>query len=72
MHKLFTITLFTIIITYPVYGYMISIKEKVNEILYKTTIIKNVKYIQMDASYLHVEINELKLFHMDLFQVHIL
>ena len=58
MLKIFVITIFIIIVTHPVYGYTITIKEKLIGILQKTTIIKNVKYFEIDAGYVHVEIKE--------------
>ena len=58
MLKSFVITLFVILVTQPVYGYTITIKEKLIGILQKTTIIKNVEYIEIDAGYVHVEIKE--------------
>jgi len=58
MLKLIVITLFLIIATQPLYGYTITIKEKLIGILQKTTIIKNVEYFEIDAGYVHVEIKE--------------
>ena len=58
MLKVFVIAIFIIIVTHPVYGYTITIKEKLIGILQKTTIIKNVEYFEIDAGYVHVEINE--------------
>ena len=58
MLKVFVITIFIIIVTHPVYGYTITIKEKLIGILQKTTIIKNVEYFEIDAGYVHVEIKE--------------
>ena len=54
----FVIALFIIFLTDPVYGYTITIKEKLIGILQKTTIIKNVEYFEIDAGYVHVEIKE--------------
>ena len=54
----FVIALFIIFVTDPVYGYTITIKEKLIGILQKTTIIKNVEYFEIDAGYVHVEIKE--------------
>ena len=58
MIKSLVIALFIILVTDPVYGYTITIKEKLIGILQKTTIIKNVEYIEIDAGYVHVEIKE--------------
>ena len=58
MLKIFVIAIFIIIITHPVYGYTITIKEKLIGILQKKTIIKNVEYFEIDAGYVHVEIKE--------------
>ena len=58
MLKVFVIAIFIIIITHPVYGYTITIKEKLIGILQKKTIIKNVEYFEIDAGYVHVEIKE--------------
>ena len=58
MLKVFVIAIFIIIVTHPVYGYTITIKEKLIGILQKKTIIKNVEYFEIDAGYVHVEINE--------------
>ena len=58
MLKVFVIAIFIIIVTHPVYGYTITIKEKLIGILQKTTIIKNVEYFEIDAGYVHVEIKE--------------
>ena len=54
----FVIAIFIIIVTHPVYGYTITIKEKLIGILQKKTIIKNVEYFEIDAGYVHVEIKE--------------
>ena len=58
MLKVFVIAIFIIIVTHPVYGYTITIKEKLIGILQKKTIIKNVEYFEIDAGYVHVEIKE--------------
>ena len=58
MLKVFVIAISIIIVTHPVYGYTITIKEKLIGILQKTTIIKNVEYFEIDAGYVHVEIKE--------------
>ena len=58
MLKVFVIAIFIIIVTHPAYGYTITIKEKLVGILQKTTIIKNVENFEIDAGYVHVEINE--------------
>ena len=58
MLKVFIIAIFIIIVTHPVYGYTITIKEKLIGILQKKTIIKNVEYFEIDAGYVHVEIKE--------------
>ena len=58
MLKVFVIAIFIIIVTHPVYGYTITIKEKLIGILQKTTIIKNVENFKIDAGYVHVEIKE--------------
>ena len=58
MLKVFIIAIFIIIVTHPVYGYTITIKEKLIGILQKTTIIKNVENFKIDAGYVHVEIKE--------------
>ena len=44
MPKVFVIVIFMIIVTHPVYGYTITIKEKFIGILQKTTVISNVKF----------------------------
>ena len=58
MLKIFVIAIFIIIVTHPVYGYTITLKEKLIGILQKTTIIKNVEYFEIDAGYMHVKIKE--------------
>ena len=46
MLKVFVMAIFIIIVTHPVYGYTITIKEKLIGILQKKTIIKNVEYLK--------------------------
>ena len=58
MLKVFIIAIFIIIVTHPLYGYTITVKEKLIGILQKTTIIKNVEYFEIDAGYVHIEIKE--------------
>ena len=58
MLKSFVIALFIILVTDPVYGYTITIKDKLIGILQKTVIIKNVEYFEIDVGYVHVEIKE--------------
>ena len=58
MLKVFVIVIFIIIGTHPVYGYTITIKEKFIGILQKTTMINNVKFVEIDEGYMHVEIKE--------------
>ncbi len=58
MLKVFVSAIFIIIVTHPVYGYTITIKEKLIGILQKTTVIKNVEFIEIDAGYMHVELKE--------------
>ena len=58
MLKVFVIAIFIIIVTDSVYGYTITIKEKLIGIVQKKTIIKNVEYFEIDAGYVHVEIKE--------------
>ena len=58
MLKSFVIALFVILVTQPAYGYTITIKEKLIGILQKTTVIRNVEFIETDAGYVHVEIKE--------------
>jgi len=58
MLKVFVIVIFIIIGTHPVYGYTITIKEKFIGILQKTTEISNVKFIEIDEGYMHVELKE--------------
>ena len=58
MLKVFVIVIFIIISTHPVYGYTITIKEKFIGILQKTTVISNVKFIEIDEGYMHVELKE--------------
>ena len=58
MLKSFVIALFIILVTDSVYGYTITIKDKLIGILQKTTIIKNVEYFEIDAGYVHVKIKE--------------
>ena len=58
MLKSFVIALFVILVTQPAYGYTITIKEKLIGILQKTTVIRNVEFIEIDAGYVHVEIKE--------------
>ena len=58
MLKIFVIAIFIIIVTHPVYGYTITIKEKLIGILQKTTVIRNIENFEIDAGYVHVEIKE--------------
>ena len=58
MLKSSVIALCVILVANPLYGYTITIKEKLIGILQKTTIIKNVEYFEIDAGYVHVEIKE--------------
>ena len=58
MLKSSVIALCVILVANPLYGYTITIKEKLIGILQKTTVIRNVKYIDIDAGYVHVEIKE--------------
>ena len=58
MLKVFVSAIFIIIVTHPVYGYTITMKEKFIGILQKTTVIRNVKFIEIDEGYVHVELKE--------------
>ena len=58
MIKSLVIALFIILVTDPVYGYTITIKDKLIGILQKTTVIRNVKFIEIDEGYVHVELKE--------------
>ena len=58
MIKSLVVALFIIIVTDSVYGYTITMKEKLIGILQKTTVIRNVKFIEIDEGYVHVELKE--------------
>ena len=58
MIKSLVVALFIILVTDPVYGYTITMKEKLIGILQKTTVIRNVKFIEIDEGYVHVELKE--------------
>jgi len=58
MLKLILIPFFTIIFTYPVFGYTIVIQEKLIGFLNKTSVITNVESFEIYNNYIHVEIKE--------------
>ena len=56
MLKLIVITLFLILATQPLYGYTLTIKEKLIGIINKQTLINDVEYIEIDGGVVYIEI----------------
>ena len=54
MLKIFVIAIFIIIVTHPVYGYTITIKEKLIGILQKTTVIRNIENFEIHQKFAEI------------------
>ena len=58
MYKPILTILFSILFTSALYGYTITVKEKLVGLLNKTTVIRNITFIEIDNNYVHIEIKE--------------